>query len=270
MKALIGWRLLLGSAGLLLGLLPLGRGQWLAALAGGIVGLSVVGTWAWGSSGKLLGLAVGGGLVAAMVGVFAISQWPRGQLVPPAADWLGFWMLIGVAPPAVLVVEWAVRRFGWHHQPLSITASAQQASRIAVAAVLAAFLLICACGYAVVGTDNYGVFRFSARDSEVLPLPPTLRLISANSCADGGSSGNCTAEFIVTSVDGATRATTVTRLADHLRHLGWPLQVDHSRYAGCRNVDGLLPWRPHCLWLYTDAEPPPAHPEAVIIYIDNA
>lgn len=189
---MIGWRLLLGSVGLLLGFLPLGRGQWLAALAGGIVGLLVVGTWAWGSSGKLLGLAVGGGLVAAMVGVFAISQWPRGQLVPPAADWLGFWMLIGVAPPAVLVVEWAVRRSGWHHQPLSVTASAQQASRIAVAAVLAAFLLICACGYAVVGTDNDGVFRFAARDSEVLPLPPTLRLISANSCADGGSSGNCT------------------------------------------------------------------------------
>lgn len=264
----------LSAAGLLLGLLPLGRGQWLAALAGGIVGWSVVGTWAWGSSGKLLGLTVGGGLVAAMVGVFAVSQWPRGQLVPPAADWLGFWMLIGVAPLAVLVVEWAVRRFGWHHQPPSTTASTQRAVRVAAAAVLAGFMLVCGCGYALVGTDNDGVFRFAARDSEVLPLPATLRLVSVNLCSDGGSSGNCTAEFMVMSADGATRATTVTRLADHLRRLGWPLQLDHSQYAGCRSVGGLLPWTPHCLWLYTDAEavdsPPPAHPDAVSIYIDNA
>jgi hypothetical protein len=49
--------------------------------------------------------------------------------------------------------------------------------------------------------------------------------------------------------------------------------LHRSQFAGYREVGGILPWTPHRLWLYTDAEPvgiqPPAHPEAVIVYIDN-
>jgi hypothetical protein len=125
----------------------------------------------------------------------------------------------------------------------------------------------------IVIDDNDGALRFAARDSEVLPLPPTLYLMSADNCADGGSSGNCTAEFVVTARDGAARAMTVDQLVDHLRRLGWPLLLHQSVYDGCRETGGILPWPPHCLWLYADAEPMPARsstpPEAVIVYIAN-
>jgi hypothetical protein len=79
---------------------------------------------------------------------------------------------------------------------------------------------------------------------------------------------------VVTSADGTTRTTTVDRIVDHLRRLGWPLQLGRAHYSGCREAGGILPWTPHCLWLYADAEPqgtrPPAHPEAVTIYINNS
>ena len=55
------------------------------------------------------------------------------------------------------------------------------------------------------------------------------------SSRDGGNSGNCTATFVVMSVDGATRTTTVDRIVEHLRRLGWPLQLSSSHYSGCRD-----------------------------------
>lgn len=57
-----------------------------------------------------------------------------------------------------------------------------------------------------------------------------------------GSSGNCTAEFVVTAADGATRAMAVARLVNHLPRLGWLLLLDHSTFARCRETGGILPW----------------------------
>jgi hypothetical protein len=274
-RASSGWRLLLSLAGLALGTLPLWQRQWIAAPVAGTVGLLVVGSWAWGSSRRSVGLTAGVALTAAMAGVFAISQWPRGLLAAPVYDWLGCWILIGSVPLALLVVEWTVRRIGQRHQFLPVAASALRSRRMTAAAQLTALVLICGCGYTLVIADtNNGRFRFQARDNEVLPLPSMLRLISADPCADGGNSGNCIAEFVVTSADGAARTTTVDRIVEHLRRLGWPLQLGRSHYSACRDVGGILPWTPHCLWLWADAEPertqPPTHPEAVTIYIDNS
>ncbi|MGN9804989.1 hypothetical protein [Micromonospora sp. L32] len=77
----------------------------------------------------------------------------------------------------------------------------------------------------------------------------------------------------MTATNGATRAAMVAQLVDHLRRLGWPLLLQHSVYHGCRETGGILPWTPHYLWLYADAEPMPARPatppEAVIVYIGH-
>ncbi|MEV4813864.1 hypothetical protein [Micromonospora avicenniae] len=81
-------------------------------------------------------------------------------------------------------------------------------------ATLATVVLVCGGGLGVVGEDGDGRLRFSARGDEVLPLPTSLRLVSADTCADGGSSGNCTAEFVVMAADEADRTTTVTRLVE--------------------------------------------------------
>jgi hypothetical protein len=94
-------RPLLGLAGLALGTLPLWQHRWMVAPVAGFVGLLVVGAWAWGSSRRSVGLTVGVALVAAMAGVFAVSQWPRG-LAAPVYDWLGCWILIGPPTPSRL------------------------------------------------------------------------------------------------------------------------------------------------------------------------
>ncbi|MDG4759402.1 hypothetical protein [Micromonospora sp. WMMD710] len=135
-------------------------------------------------------------------------------------------------------------------------------------------LLLCGCGLGVLGSDGDGRLRFTVRDDEVLPLPTSLSLVSADSCADGGSSGNCTAEFVVMAADGAGRTRTVARLVEHLRSRGWPVQPENRVYRGTRETGGILNWTPHRLWLYADVEPatplrsaPP--PDAAVIYIDN-
>lgn len=265
----------LSAAGATLAALPLWQCQWLVAPVAGVAGLLVVGAWAWGtSSGRRVGVAVGAILVISLAAVFAVSQWPRGLINAPWFDWLAGWLLIGGGCVVALVVDWIVHVSAGR---VRIGATASVSVRqwlISVAALATVSLVLGCCGLAVVLDENDGALRFAARDREVLPLPPTLHLLSADNCADGGSSGNCTAEFVVTATDGATRATTVDQLLDHLRRLGWPLLLHHSVYHGCRETGGILPWTPHCLWLYADAEPMPARsptpPEAVIVYIGNA
>lgn len=273
--ASIGWRSRLGAAGAALGVLPLVQGEWLAAAVAGYVGLVVVGAWAWGtSSGRTVGVAVGAGLVASLAAVFAVSQWPRGLISPPWSDWLAGWLLIGGGCLAALVVDWYVHASagGVRIGATGLVLSVRQWITAVTGLATASLVLICCCGIFVF-LEYDGALRFTARDSEILPLPPTLRLISADPRADCGSSGACTAEFIVTAVDGASRATTVDRLVGHLRRLGWPLLLHAGGYAGCRETGGILPWTSHRLWLYADAEPtptrPPTAPEAVIVYISN-
>ncbi|RQX11276.1 hypothetical protein DLJ59_00065 [Micromonospora inaquosa] len=135
-------------------------------------------------------------------------------------------------------------------------------------------VLLCGCGLVVVGFDGDGRLRFPARDDEVLPLPTSLHLVSSVTCADGGSSGNCTAEFVVMAADGADRTTTVTRLVEHLRSGRWPLQPEEGVYRGSRETGGILNWTAHRMWLHVDVEPakvrqPAPPPEAVVLYIDN-
>ncbi|MFG2063456.1 hypothetical protein ACGFIK_18790 [Micromonospora sp. NPDC048871] len=139
---------------------------------------------------------------------------------------------------------------------------------------LATVVMLCGCGLGIAQIDGDGRFRTPVREDEILPLPRSLRLVSADLCASGGSSGNCTAEFVVASSDAAGRETTVTRLVAHLRDTGWALQPERGSYSGSREVSGLLRWRPHRLWLYAEAEPAvvrqPATPhDAVNVHIDN-
>jgi len=137
---------------------------------------------------------------------------------------------------------------------------------------VAAVSLTGGCGFAAILGKGDGQLRFSAADSEILPLPSHLNLVSADHCASGGSADNCTAIFVVTSTTGADRPSTVLLLVDHLRRLGWPLQPGHTTYSGCRDVGGILTWTPHCMWLYVDTDPSTRRSptdKAVIVYIDN-
>ena len=272
----IGWRSWLSTAGASLGVLPLWQGQWLATVVAAVGGLLVVGASAWGtSSGRRVGVVVGAGLVALLAAVFAVSQWTRGLINPPWYDWFAGWLVIGVGCVAALVVDWIVHAADGRIR-IGATARGVPVRQwvTAVAALAIVSLVVVCCGSVVVLDENDGALRFAARDSEILPLPPTLRLISADHCADGGSSGNCTAEFVVTAADGVTRAVTVARLVDHLRRLGWPLQPTHSAYFGCRDIGGILPWTPHCLVLHIDNDQQharlPTHPDAVTVSIDNS
>lgn len=250
------------------------QGQWLVAVVAGVGGLLVVGAWAWGTScGRTVAMAVGAGLVATLAAVFAVSQWPRGLINAPWSDWFAGWLLIGVGCMAALVIDWIMHasdgfvRIG----PTARLEPVRQWITAVVALVTAALVFGC-CMVVIVLDDNDRALRFAARDSEILPLPPSLRLISSDHCADGGSSGNCTAEFVVTAADGATSAMTVARLVDHLRRLGWPLRPTRSAYAGCREIGGILPWTSHCLVLHVDADLTArslTDHEAVIVFIDN-
>jgi hypothetical protein len=181
-------------------------------------------------------------------------------------------VLIGGGCVAALVVDWIVHASDGRVRIGAAGTVAIQQLAAAVAALATVSLAVACCGIVIVLDENDGSLRFAARGSEILRLPPTLRIISADHCADGGSSGNRSTEFVVTATDGATRAMTVARLVDHLRRIGWPLQPTHSAYAGCRKTGGILPWTQHCLVLDTDPapwRPPPPHPEAVVVFIDS-
>jgi hypothetical protein len=255
--------------GLSLGLLPLLQGQWQVAAVAAIVGGMVLAGWSIGtSSDRRVGIAVGAGLAATMVAVFVVSQWPRGPYTPPYIDWLLCWLLIGVGCVVGLVVDASVHRA----RARRLAEPARSAARSAagapgVAVGMIATLLVCGCcGLGFTLEDDRGALRFFVADEEVLPLPPTLQLVSADQCAGSGASGNCTAEFVVTAADDADQATTVGRIVGHLRHLGWPLEQRGESYRGCRKSGGVLPWSPHCLWLDTDR----SRPGAIVISVDNS
>ncbi|GHJ49880.1 hypothetical protein Cs7R123_72220 [Catellatospora sp. TT07R-123] len=260
----------LSIAGALLGTLPLLQGEWSAGVAAALTGVLVVGAWAWGSScASRAGTAVGACLIGSMAAVFAVSQWPGGRLGAPWFDWFAGWLLVGGGGLVALLVDRII-----HNAQVRAGSDIRPAARwrwvVAVAALVGVLSLV-SCGTAAVVGDDDGSLRFEARDGELLPLPPTLRLVSADHCASGGSSGNCTAEFVVIAADGAARATTVTRLVDHLRGIGWSLDATSGSYRGCREVGGILPWTRHCLWLYTGQEygDVPASPDTVAVHIDN-
>jgi hypothetical protein len=235
-----------------------------------VCGPIVVGAWVWGTrSGRAVGMSVGVVFVAVLASAFAVSQWPQSLIAAPWVDWFVVWCVVGVVCLAALIVDlWVVDRgVGW--KP-----AAGKARWVASVATLATVVLLCGCVLGLLQTDGDGALRFPARDDEVLPLPASLRLVSVDTCADSGSSGACMAEFVVTAADGAGRATTLTRLVEHLRSRGWPLQPGPGTYSGYRETGGILNWRPHRMWLYTDADPPsvlrPAPPfEAVVIYISD-
>ncbi|MEU0156706.1 hypothetical protein [Micromonospora fulviviridis] len=269
-----GWRWWLSVAGVGLGSLPLGQDTPLLAVVAAFCGLTIVGGWAWGTrAGRATGVTLGAGWLAALITTFAVSQWPHNLIAAPWLDWFVVWLMIGGVCLAALVIDRSVHARSARHRIERIP-PATHARWVASVAPLASMVLLCGCGLGLVQTDGDGSLRIATRDDEVLPLPPSLRLVSADRCADGGSSGNCTAEFVVTAADGAGRATTVTRLVEHLRSRGWPLEPKRGLYTGDRETGGILNWTPHHAWLYADAEPtsilrsaPP--PDAVVVYIDN-
>ncbi|GAA0372695.1 hypothetical protein GCM10009541_13940 [Micromonospora gifhornensis] len=249
-------------------MLPYWQGARWPAVVAAVFGVIVVSAWAWGTrSGRGVGVVVGVGLIVVLAAVFVVSQWPRGLTVAPWLDWFVVWLLVGAVCLAALVVDrlWHASMVEWNWLTVRWFASVVP---------LAGVVLLCVGGLGIAQIDGDGRFRTSVGDDEILPLPTSLRLVSADTCASGGSSGNCTAEFVVTATDGASRQTTVTRLVAHLRERGWPLQPEQGSYSGSRDISGILHWRPHRIWLYAEAEPasalPPATPhDAVHVYIDN-
>ncbi|MFI7217949.1 hypothetical protein [Micromonospora maritima] len=268
------WRWWLTAGGAALVVLPLGQGAPMVAVAAAICGLVVVAAWAWGTrSGRAVGMAVGVVFIAGPAAAFAISQWPRSLVAAPWLDWFAVWLLVGVVCLAALLIDRSMHPFS-SPRLAGRNLTAGKVQWVASMAMLATVVLLCGCGLGVVGFDGDGRLRFAARGDEVLPLPTSLRLVSADTCAGGGSSGNCTAEFVVTAVDDADRAMTVARLVEHLRSRGWPLQPEGGAYRGSRETGVILNWTAHQMWLYADVEPAsvlrsaPA-PDAVVIYIDN-
>lgn len=268
------WRWWLTAGGAALALLPLGQGASVVAVVAAICGLIVVSAWAWGTrSGCAVGVAVGVVFIAGQAAAFAISQWPRSRVAAPWLDWFALWLLAGVLCLAALVIDRSLRPVSAPHLD-GRNRTAGKVQWVASIATLVTVVVLCGCGLGVVGFDGDGRLRFPAREDEVLPLPASLRLVSADTCADGGSSGNCTAEFVVMAADGADRTTTVTRLVEHLRSRGWPLQPENGVYRGSRETGGILNWTAHHMWLYADVEsaselPPAPPPDAVVIYVDN-
>ncbi|MEV6373220.1 hypothetical protein [Micromonospora musae] len=262
------WWLSVGSVGLLA--LPLGQGEPMVAVVAATFGVIVVAAWAWGTrSGRGLGALVGTAFATVLASAFAVSQWPRSRIAAPWHDWFAVWLLIGVVCLAALIVDRIMGASKADHTVRRKSTMARARWVVAVTA-LSSVLLLCGCGIGLVVTDGDGSLRISVRDEEVLPLPLSLRLVSGDSCASGGSSGNCTAEFVVTAADGADRATTVTRLVGHLRNHGWPLRLERDVFSGERESGGILNWTAHRLWLYADAEPTSTlSPGTVVVYIGN-
>lgn len=268
------WRWWLTAGGAALAVLPLGQGAPMVAVLAAICGPVVVGAWVWGTrSGRAVGAAVGVVFIAVPAAAFAVSQWPGNLVAAPWFDWFAVWLLVGVVCLAALVIDRSAHPFSSPRLGGG-NRTAGKVRWVASMATLATVVLLCGCGLGVVEYDGDGRLRFPVRDDEVLPLPTSLRLVSADTCADGGSSGNCTAEFVVMAADGADRTTTVTRLVEHLRSRSWPLQPEHGVYRGSRETGGILNWTSHRMWLYADVEPaavprPAPPPDAVVLYIDN-
>ncbi|ODB75120.1 hypothetical protein DLJ57_04255 [Micromonospora chalcea] len=268
------WRWWLTAGGVALVVLPLGQGAPMVAVVAAICGPIVVGAWAWGTrSGGAVGVAVGVVFIAGLAAVFAVSQWPGSLVAAPWLDWFAVWLLVGVGCLAALVIDRRLHAVSTSHLD-GRSRTAGEVQWVAAMATLVTVVALCGCGLGVVVFDGDGRLRFPTREDEVLPLPASLRLVSADRCADGGSSGNCTAEFVVTAADGADRTTTVARLVEHLRSRGWLLQAENGVCRGSRETGGILNWTAHKMWLDADVEPAsalrPAQPsDAVVIYIDN-
>lgn len=269
-----GWRWWLTAGGAGLVVLPIAQGAPMVAVLAAVCGVVVIGAWAWGTrSGRAVGVTVGVVFTAVLVAVFTVSQWPRGLVAAPWLDWFAVWLLVGVVCLAALLIDRRVHPVS----PPYTAAGKVPAGRVqwvAAMATLGAVVLLCGCGLGIGGYDGDGRLRFPASVDEVLPLPGSLRLVSADVCADGGVSGNCTAEFVVVATDDVDRATTVTRLVEHLRNRGWQLQPENGVYRGSRETGGILSWTAHTVWLYADLKSAPglrpaSPPEAVVIYIDN-
>ncbi|RKN36591.1 hypothetical protein [Micromonospora musae] len=268
-----GWRWWLSAIGAGLIALPLAQGAPLVAVVAAGFGVIVVAAWAWGTrSGGGLGLTVGTALAAVLAATFAVSQWPRGLIAVPWFDWFAVWLLLGGVCLAALIIDRAVRAVP-AHLPAGWNGTAARARWVVSVTALSIVLLFCGCGLGLVAADGDGSLRIAVGDEEILPLPPSLRLVSVESCASGGSSGNCTAEFVVAAADGADRAMTVTRLVGHLHNRGWPLRPEGAVYSGRHEPGGILNWTAHQMWLYVDAKPSelesPQPAGAVVVYIDN-
>jgi hypothetical protein len=225
-------------SGALLGILLLLRGQLLDAAIAAFFGMGILTTWVRGIPEFRRGVGIGLILAAILVGTYMISQWPWRPVTPPFVDWMAAWLVIGWAGIFVTSAGQGAKKA----QPTPIVL------RLAPIPIVLASALAC-CGWGVIVGDENGRLRFDTRPTDVLPLPPTLRLLSSDMTASCGNGGSCVAEFVIVSADAASSSETADRVAAHLRDRGWPLTGDRDN--DCVSV-GLLPWRPHCIWLDTD------------------
>ncbi|MFI2651000.1 hypothetical protein [Micromonospora fulviviridis] len=81
-----GWRWWLSVAGAGLGSLPLWQGRPLLAVVAAICGLTIVGSWAWGTrAGRATGVTLGSGWIAALITTVAVSVLASGALLTASA-----------------------------------------------------------------------------------------------------------------------------------------------------------------------------------------
>ncbi len=269
------WRLRLVVFGVALAILPGLEREWFGVAATAVCGGLVMGMWAWAApSVPRLGLGVGYALLGVLVILYALSQWPNGLVRAPVYDWLTAWLVVGGGACVVAIVSSRIavsrcrRERGLGDQERDVVLRTVVASLVLVGA-----LCLLGCGFELVVGDGDGRLRFRAGTNEIEPLPATLRLVAADSCASSGSSGNCTAAFVVANADRQPRPVAVSRLARALDTQGWNVATPTNNvHSWCRRVGGLLHWTDHCLWFYDQPESPgtsPTTPDTVTVYIDN-
>jgi hypothetical protein len=253
------------------------QGQRFATLAALALGGLITGAFAIATiGGRPVLLAVTAVLLALQIVLYWLSR-PSGQAIaPPASEWLAPWLVIAVIVCGLtLLIERIVQARTRRHTPQADSPRRRLAPWRFPAALAALLLTSCVlgCGYTITAHDGDGSARTEATVAEISPLPPTLRVVSADPCADGGSSGNCTAEFVIEADDGASSEAIVQRLVTQLRTIGWSLDLEDSSYQGCRAVAGLRHYTDHCLWMDSNGSPLTNdtnwRPGAVVVYIDN-
>jgi hypothetical protein len=179
-------------------------------------------------------------------------------IAPPLAEWGIACAVIGGA-----IVITAMRRQHSHpSESAEILRYPGQAARMQPRPVLArvavAFplaLAMCCVPASCVLRDapDSGLLEVQADTQGALPLPAHVRLVRVD-CVGGGTHFLCEMVWTVAATDGASREQLIERLTQHYRQRDWPQQRNQYRYHGCRPMQGILTWKPHCMSLDFDAE----------------
>lgn len=193
----------------------------LGVLLGGVMAVAPLACWALLARARVVGWIVGAVLVVgtSAVAVVLATQAPRPEQV--------FWLLDAyfVGSVAVVAVGRLVER---RHSPLP-GGGRRRIGRIlfgwyaGIAALCVAGLTLFAAGYDEPYVD----------ESEVLPLPPGLRLIEKGQVGCG--SGTCSMQFVIGGEQGTPVEQLAQQVRDHLtRSRGWHL---NAQGTACREEE---------------------------------